>query len=120
MKDQPHTRSSYPNPLLRDDSHGDLTEYEEQSEAGSNSPISLPNRIRSDDENSYHRGFNDVVNAIAGVAHTFCKGQPQKREPCKCMRHKVGQSDKEAENRSSCNEVEQETLTADGSEDPLT
>ena len=46
-------------PLSQDYPNGDLTKYKEQSEADPNSLISLPNGIRSDGKNDYHRGKSE-------------------------------------------------------------
>ena len=48
------------NKPIHDYRHGDLTRYEEQSEADPNSLIPLPNRIRSDDKNDCHHGQIEI------------------------------------------------------------
>ena len=72
--------SNCPDPLSHDYSRDRLTDYKEQSEADSNSPIFIPNRICSDHENSCHRDLMAWLVAPS-VVRTIRKCQRQKREP---------------------------------------
>jgi len=54
-------------PLYHSYRRGGLTKYEEQTEADSNSFISVPNRIRSDHKNGWHRDkFDEMVGGFIG------------------------------------------------------
>ena len=87
-------------PLYHGYSRSGLTKHEEQSEADPNSFISVPNRIRSDHKNGWHRDKLSERFAGSIVTRTFRKGQPQKREPWKADETKVARLDKGTGNDS--------------------
>ena len=60
--------SNPPDEFVQNNRVGDLVEHQEQSEADSNSLVSLPNCVSSDGENDYHNVRFEFGGAIDGFS----------------------------------------------------